>query len=313
MAKHIFEQMNDFFSTPQKGKKIEFGLNRIDWLLNDIGKGKVIIIAGRSIDGRDAMLYTLMKNMAIDRRIPSLILNLATSEDTFYKSFISNVENISTEELVCKEAWKDSKSLEKAELYIEFPSDRSMDHIEDVIREHVEKGIETVHIDLFQAIDYKGNMHFFEENELIYFCAKSSKRLYALAKDLGITVVMGAAVSYMADEREGLEGPIPQHKDMTEQGRLDEFSDVILGVYVPYAHQVFFDGVDNLRDVIYVSVIKNRINSKLGRFTMTYDIYHNRVVDEKEVNRLAFEELKKKNPAFNELAINLMLEQAEEI
>ena len=302
--------MKDFFSTPQAGKKVEFGLNHLDGLLNDIGKGKVIIIAGRSIDGRDEMLYTLMKNMAIDRHNPSLILNLATSEDTFYSHFISNVENISTEELVTENVWMECKSLENAELYIEFPTDRSMDHIEDVIREYVEKGVETVYIDLFQAIDYKGNMRWFEENELIYFCAKSSKRLYALAKDLGITVVMGAAVSYLADEREGLDGPIPQPKDMTEQGRLDEFSDLILGVFVPYAHQIFYD-VDNLRDVIYVSVIKNRINSKLGKFKMKYDIYHNRVVDEKEFNKHKLEELMEKYPAFNELAINLMLDQVD--
>ena len=312
MAKQIFKQMSDFFSTPKAGKKVEFGLNHIDGLLNDIGKGKVIIIAGRSIDGRDALLYTLMKNMAIDRKIPSLILNLATSEDIFYNHFISNVENISTDELVCEDIWKDCKALEDAELYIEFPTDRSMDHIEDVIREHVEKGIETVYIDLFQAIDYKGNMHFFEENELIYFCAKSTKRLYALAKDLGITVVMGAATSYLADERQGHDGALPQLVDMTEQGRLDEFSDLILGVYVPYAHHVFFD-VDNLRDVIYVSVIKNQINSKLGKFRMKYDFYHNRVVDEKEFNRLVLEELKRDNPYFNELAINLMLQQVDEI
>lgn len=186
MAKQIYEQMNDFFSTPKGGKKVEFGLNHIDGLLNDIGKGKVVIIAGRSIDGRDAMLYTLMKNMAIDRKIPSLILNLATSEDTFYNQFISNVENISTEDLVCEVVWKECKTLEKSDLYIDFPTDRSMDHIESVIKEHVEKGVEIVYIDLFQAIDYKGNMNFFEENELIYFCAKSTKRLYALAKDLGI-------------------------------------------------------------------------------------------------------------------------------
>ena len=312
MAKQIYEQMNDFFSTPQKGKKVEFGLNHLDGLLNDIGKGKVIIIAGRSVDGRDEMLYTLMKNMAIDRKIPSLILNLATSEDTFFNHFISNVENISTEELVCEDVWRNLRTLENAELYIEFPADRSMDHIEDVIREYVEKGVETVYIDLFQAIDYKGNMAFFEENELMYFCAKSTKRLYTLAKDLGVTVVMGAAISYLADEREGLEGPIPQFRDMAEQGRLDEFSDLIIGVFIPYVHQIYYD-LENLRDVIYVSVVKNRINSKLGRFKMRYDFYHNRIVDEKEFNKLKLEELKRKNPVFNELAINLMLQQEDEI
>ena len=109
-----------------------------------------------------------------------------------------------------------------------------------------------------------------------------------------------------------LEGPIPQFRDMTEQGRLDEFSDLILGVYIPYAHQIFYD-VENLRDVIYVSIVKNRINSKLGRFKMRYDFYHNRIVDEKEFNKLKLEELLRKNPFLNELAINLMLQQVDEI
>ena len=46
---------------------------------------------------------------------------------------------------------------------------------------------------------------------------------------------------------------------------------------------------------------------------MRYDFYHNRIVDEKEFNKLKLEELKRKNPVFNELAINLMLQQEDEI
>ena len=44
---------------------------------------------------------------------------------------------------------------------------------------------------------------------------------------------------------------------------------------------------------------------------MKYDIYHNRVVDEKEFNKHKLEELMEKYPAFNELAINLMLDQVD--
>jgi hypothetical protein len=51
----------------------------------------------------------------------------------------------------------------------------------------------------------------------------------------------------------------------------------------------------------------------MGKFSMIYDFYHNRVVDNKEFNRLALEELKKNNKAFNELVVNLHLSQVEEV
>lgn len=313
MAKQIYEHMEDFFSRHDGKEKFELGLNHIDCMVEDIGKGKIIVVAGRSIDGRDEMLYTLMKNLTIDKKIPSLILNLAKTEDTFYSQFMSNVGNISFEDLEEKDIINEGEALKNAKLYIDFPTDRSTENLESIIREYASKGVELVFIDLFQAIDYKGNMSWFNEEELIYFCERSSKRLHALAKDLDVNIIIGAALSSLADEREGIHQPIPQYKDLTVAGRLDEFSDLILGVFVPYAHQIFFDGVNELRDVIYVSILKNRINTKMGKFTMTYDFYHNRVVDDKEFNRLALEELKKNCKSFNELVVNLDLRQTEEI
>lgn len=313
MAKQIYEQMKDFFSRHDGKEKFELGLNHIDCMVENIGKGKVIVIAGRSIDGRNEMLYTLMKNLAIDRRVPSLILNLAKTEDVFYSQFMSNVGNISFEDLQVKDIINEGEALKNANLYIDFPTDRSTENLESTIREYAGKGIELVFIDLFQAIDYKGNMMWFDEEELIYFCERSSKRLHALAKDLGINIIIGAALSYSADDREGIYEPMPQYKDMTIAGRLDEFSDLILGVFVPYAHQILCDGVKDLRDVIYVSILKNRINTKMGKFSMRYDFYHNRVVDDKQFNRLLLEELKKNNESFNELIVNLDFRVSEEI
>jgi hypothetical protein len=51
----------------------------------------------------------------------------------------------------------------------------------------------------------------------------------------------------------------------------------------------------------------------MGRFKMRYDFYHNRIVDEKAFNKLKWEEMKRKNPVINELAINLMLQQEDEV
>lgn len=318
MAEQIYNHFKEFISWKESNESMKMGLNHIDGVVNDIGKGKVVVVAGRSIDGRDVMLNTLIKNLAIDQKKPSLILNLATSEDTFYSNIISIVDNTSIDDLMSEDiATVENASkgsiLENMEIYVDFPKDRSLENIDKTIREYTEKGVELVFIDLYQAI---GNtMDLFDEDELVYFKENNSKLLYLLAKDLKINIFIGTAISYLADEREG--GPdeqMPQLKDLTYAGRLDEFSDLAIGVYVPYVHRIFYEWDGKcFRDVIKVSILKNRINLKMGRFSMIYDIDHNRVVDDKEYNKLALEELKKKNDAFNELVINLGLEQKEEI
>ena len=76
---------------------MELGLNHLDGTINGLPKGKLITVIGQSVDGRDIMLNTLVKNIAIDQQIPSLILNLATSEDTFYNELISNINKVPIE------------------------------------------------------------------------------------------------------------------------------------------------------------------------------------------------------------------------
>ena len=79
MAKQIFEHLNDYFSQDSARKEMELGLNHIDGTINGLPKGKLITVIGQSVDGRDMLLNTLVKNIAVDQRIPSLILNLASS------------------------------------------------------------------------------------------------------------------------------------------------------------------------------------------------------------------------------------------
>jgi hypothetical protein len=94
-------------------------------------------------------------------------------------------------------------------------------------------------------------------------------------------------------------------------GRLDEYSDLILSVYIPYAHGLYYDYKGNCyRDVIEVQILKNKINNKMGRFSMKEDIYLCTILDKTEFNQQLIEELKEKNPAINDLVIGFGLELA---
>ena len=308
MAKQIFEQMDSFFSGKNSRKTYDLGFGQLDGMLGGIEKGKLIVVAGQANDGREALMYTFIKHLAFDLQIPSLVINLATSEDTFYYNLMSNVTGISIDDIRKEDIIDKMKLFEKSKIYVDLPKDRSLENIEQLIREYAAKGVELFFIDKFQAIDYKDDIKYCFDDELIYFKEKNSRHLYLLAKDLRINIFTGSTVSDLAYEREGLEGMRPNISDLAYANRLDEYSDVIFGVFVPYVHQIFinYDGKD-FRDIIEVTILKNNINQKLGRFSMKYDYCRNRVLDNKEYNRKIYEKLLAKNPALNELVVGMGL------
>lgn len=313
MEKQIYQQMTEFFSRKDSREKFNLGLGQIDGMINGIEKGKLLVVAGQANDGREAVMYTFITHLAIDLKIPTLVINLVTSEDTFYYELMSNVTGTTIDDIREEDLISKGKILKISEIYVEFPKDRSLEQIEQTIREYVAKGVDLVFIDMFQAIDYKDDIGYFCDDELIYFKEKNSKHLFLLAKDLRINIFTGSAVSYSAYDREGQDAQKPILKDMVYASRLDEYSDVIFGVFVPYTHGIFYDfRGKNQRDQIEVTVLKNKINHKLGCFSMKYDFYHNRVLDDKGYNIKLIEELKAKNPAFNELVVGLGLMPANE-
>ena len=313
MEKQIYQQMTEFFSRKDSKEKYELGLGQIDGMINGIEKGKLLVVAGQANDGREAVMYTFIKHLAVDLHIPSLVINLVTSEDTFYYELMSNVTDTDIDDIREEDVISKGSILKDSEIYVEFPKDRSLEHIEQTIRDYAQKGVELVFIDMFQAVDYKDDIEHFCDNELLFFKEKNSKHLYLLSKDLRINIFMGSAVSYMASDREGLDSQKPILKDMVYASRLDEYSDVVLGVFVPYTHSIYYDfRGKNLRDQIEVTVLKNKINHKLGCFSMKYDFYHNKVVDDKGYNKELVKELMNTNTAFNELVIGMGLMPANE-
>ena len=308
MEKQVYRQMSEFFSNEIARKRFKLGLSQLDGFVGGIEKGNVIVIMGQSVDGRDAMLNTLVRNMAIDQQIPSLFLNLGTNERIFYYRLESNINRVCFEEVREDGTLPIHKSLEDAELYVEFPAERKIEYIEKTIRDYAAKGIELVFIDSFQMIDCNDNDLYYYKDSLL-LKEKVAKRLYALAKDMNLMIIIGSTVSNRVEYSDGLYEELPQIQDLMHAGRLDEYSDLVLGTYIPYAHQHHYN--EDIHDAIIVSVLKNNINMKMGKFKMHYDLYHYNIWDNKEYNKQLFEEMKAENSVINEMAVGMDLELAD--
>lgn len=112
MEKQFYNQLEEYCSQRKAEKKDELILSCFERIVEDMGKGKVVVVAGSSIDGRDATLYSLMKIVAVDCNVPSLILNVLKTEDMFYSQFLSNVANVSILDLRQEDFLKAVRCLE---------------------------------------------------------------------------------------------------------------------------------------------------------------------------------------------------------
>ena len=309
MEKQIYKQMSEFFSNEGARKRIKLGLGQLDGFVGGIEKGNVIIVTGQSVDGREAMLNAFVRNIAIDQQIPTLVLNLATREDIFYYRLKSNLNRVCFDEVREDGSMVMHKSLRDAELYVEFPKERNIENIEKTIRDYAAKGIELVFIDSFQMIDCneEAASHYKDE---IMFEERAAKGLYSLAKDLSLNIIIGSTVNNRLEYSDGLSEELPRIQDLIHAGRLDEYSDLVLGTYIPYAHQNHYH--EDVRDAIIVSVLKNNINMKMGKFKMHYDLYHCNIWDNKEYNKQLFEKMVAKNSAISEMAVGMDLELSDD-
>ena len=301
--------MSEFFSNEGARKRIKLGLGQLDGFVGGIEKGNVIIVTGQSVDGREAMLNAFVRNIAIDQQIPTLVLNLATREDLFYYRLQSNINRVCFDEVREDGSMVMHKSLRDAELYVEFPKERNIENIEKTIRDYAAKGIELVFIDSFQMIDCneEAASHYKDE---IMFEERAAKGLYSLAKDLSLNIIIGSTVNNRLEYSDGLSEELPRIQDLIHAGRLDEYSDLVLGTYIPYAHQNHYH--EDVRDAIIVSVLKNNINMKMGKFKMHYDLYHSNIWDNKEYNKQLFEKMVAKNSAISEMSVGMDLELSDD-
>lgn len=252
-------------------QNLMLGINALDNVLKGIEPGSVVVIEGRADNGRAEMFNTLICNIAIKQLRPSLILNISTLESEFYNRLFSALTNTDID-IVRKspaDIWaKHSDKLQKTNCDIEFLRFAPIKDIAACIREYAAAGVEIVFIDLFQAIDDDGDNRY-------CISERCSKLLYSLAKEYKITIILTSNI-YPTEERiGGIREKQPSLADLAPFGQLDEFSDVVISLFVPEIYNISEDLQGNdLTGQAFVSIIKNTLNQKLTSVCLYYDAQH---------------------------------------
>lgn len=255
--KHI-NDIYEVYEVYKSKDRLLTGFPSLDSIIGGLGRGELITIAGRPCNGMVSMVISLINNITINNQIPTAIFCLDLQQQEFVNHLLANISGtaydklkrnllLTTEEADCIiNCWIDI--LKVAPLYIGgFHSMKIEDiilSIKGLVSEH---GIKLVFITYFQLIETTSENY----NQI-------AKQLKWLARELEITIVVTSSLNWQMEEREGIEGKLPQLTDLRYVGDLDEVSDIVIGVFRPSAYQVYYDMRGNdLHDVLVLKVLKN--------------------------------------------------------
>lgn len=240
------------------------GFERLDEVLGGLVEGTLVTIGGRTGMGKTAFAFNLLRNLSIEKNIPSLYISLESTEQLCTNTLIACTLNIKyrtllSGQLVAEEWEKLDKGLPRianAPVYLDTKSTYTIDDICKTVEESVqEHQVKVVLIDYLQLIFAKTG---FTENrylELNYI----TRRLKALAKEFNITIVLLSQLNRNSEGEKRFDHR-PVLTDLRDSGTICDDSDVVCFVHRPEYYRIYQDEKGNdLHNIALIIVAKNRL------------------------------------------------------
>lgn len=251
-------------ATPDHLIGLSTGFERLDEVLGGLVEGTLVTIGGRTGMGKTAFAFNLLRNLAIEKNIPSLYISLESTEQLCTNILIACTLNIKYRGLLngqlVAEEWekldKGVSGIVNSPIYLDTKSTYTIDDICKTVEEAVqEHQIKVVFIDYLQLIFAKTG---FTENrylELNYI----TRRLKALAKEFNITIVLLSQLNRNAEDDKRFEHR-PVLTDLRDSGTICDDSDVVCFVHRPEYYHIYQDEKGNdMRNKALIIVAKNRL------------------------------------------------------
>lgn len=263
-VKESCEKMMKAYSNKGELTGISTGFNMLDENTDGWQNSDLVILAGRPSMGKTSFALSILKNAAVDRRIPSAFFSLEMSRVQLADRLISNVTDIEVNKISRGQISpqeidlydKRLPPLLDAPIYIDDTPGLSILELRTKARRLVrEKGVRLIMIDYLQLMN-AGGIRFSSRQEEVSIISRSLK---GLAKELDIPIIALSQLNRGVESREGLEGKRPQLSDLRESGAIEQDADMVIFVHRPeYYHIYNDDNGRDLRGMVQIIIAKHR-------------------------------------------------------
>ncbi len=253
VIKQAYEELHIAAQNKSGMSGLPSGFDRLDNMTNGWQKNNLIIVAARPAMGKTAFALSMVKNMAVDRRIPVAFFSLEMSNLELVNRLIQNVCEIPGNTLksgqLSKYEWKKLDNyisqLQNAPVYVDDTPSLSVFELRTKARRLVrEHEVKVIMIDYLQLMNASG-MRFGNRQEEV---SAISHNLKSLAKELGIPIIALSQLNRSVESREGIEGKRPQLSDLRESGSIEQDADVVCFIHRPDYYNIKQD--ENGNDLV---------------------------------------------------------------
>lgn len=240
------------------------GYHKLDSITAGWQQSDLIIIAGRPAMGKTSFALSIVKNVALDYKLPIAFFSLEMNGIQLVNRLISNVCEIAGSKILNGQLTPDEwdrfdtnvRKLEGSPIYIDDTPGLSVFELRTKARRLVrEHGIKVLVIDYLQLMNANG-MRFNSRQEEVSTISRSLK---GLAKELNIPVIALSQLNRTLENRDGIEGKRPQLSDLRESGAIEQDADMVLFVHRPEYYHILQDEKGNdLRGMAQIIIAKHR-------------------------------------------------------
>ncbi len=268
------------------------GFTDLDKVTSGWQASDLIIIAARPAMGKTAFVLSMMRNMAVDHKIPVAMFSLEMSNVQLVNRLIMNVCDIEGEKIrsgkLSPDEWYNMetriKELQTAPIFVDDTPSLSIFELRSKARKLVhdkDKQVKCIIIDYLQLMNASGMTFGSREQEISII----SRNLKALAKELDIPIIALSQLNRGVEGRTGVDGKIPQLSDLRESGAIEQDADMVCFIHRPEYY--FRQGTENwdqsMVGLAQVIVAKHR-NGATKTINLHFDQPHARFMNKNEAN-----------------------------
>lgn len=260
IVRSTFKVIENLFHKKELITGVPTGFSALDKLTAGLQPSDLIIIAGRPGMGKTSFALSILRNAALDAKIPAVFFSLEMSKEQIVmrllcaeaKIQLQNLRRGNLEQRDWTPLTNAAGKLSNANIFIDdTPSLSILDLRSRARKLKAEKNIGIIMIDYLQLMRAHNNKDSREQE-----ISEISRSLKALAKELNVPVVALSQLNRMVEAKEDKR---PQISHLRESGAIEQDADVIMFIYREEFYRRDKENMPNdIKNVAEIIVAKQR-------------------------------------------------------
>jgi replicative DNA helicase len=262
-----FERIDELHREKGKLRGLATGYVDLDNLLGGLQKSDLVVLAARPSMGKTSLALDIMRNVAVNAKVPVGIFSLEMSKDQLVDRLLSSQSDVNLWKIRTGHLNEDDfdnigkamGELSESPIFIDDAAGSNIMEIRTKARRlQSEHGVGLIVVDYLQLMEGRN-----QENR-VQEVSEISRALKLLARELNVPVL---ALSQLSRGVENRPDKIPQLADLRESGSIEQDADVVMFIY----REEMYKGKDSKRPHIAEIHIKKHRNGPTGQVDLFFD------------------------------------------